>query len=390
MDSIKSEVFKSLFRSSKDREHLIRTVQELQRSDDAGRANKEDEIQVIIDGFLGYNRAFEQKVQGEVEKACQERSKKANEEIKNSLDAVRKSFEEEREDFEKQKKRVEREILDSKTLIEDLQRQKKELQCQNKEELQCEKDKELQSQLDTYPDTIESYRKRMAELQMRNDTQHEIINDGRATIEQLQCQIAFYTKEIKSYKRRTAQLEVIAQANTETGWIKYQTKEINDLWWQLHNTTKELEKLKAINAPQKTMITDYQVIGKSTETLERVIHLDPKGGTLTIKVGRQGLIANIQHMLPNGTVNQPTQAQLPPLGAIAQKAGLVLLEAVAAMDHASECLDTEILDSMTHVEKAMLYTILNVLVREPVLAIVRRAGADGGVEIREIGDGNSA
>ncbi|KAL8939881.1 MAG: hypothetical protein Q9211_002548, partial [Gyalolechia sp. 1 TL-2023] len=367
MDSIKSEVYKSLFRTSNDRDHLKRTIEELQQSS-AGRTSKQDEIHVIIDSLLGYVRESEQKAQGEVEKAIQEASKKADEEIKKSLDASRRTI----EDLEKQKDRFEQETLNTKTQVSDLQRQNKELRDGRDKEIQSAiesyygdcfqrvnnlllRNKDLRSLLQSQH---ESYLQDFAKEETENATQKKIISNIEAIIERLQREIASYNQELRSYEKKTAEVEVLAQTNANSQ-INDQIEELPDLGWQLRDQSKELDSLQNIDATQKIRtILDRRAqqpanTGTTPEIPSWIIHLDPSDGTLTVKIGPDGFTGNLHYLLDRHGIDT-----LPRLGTVAHKAGLLLLEA----DPGSEFLHGGILGSMTDVEKAMLCTIVEVLI----------------------------
>ncbi|KAL8933513.1 MAG: hypothetical protein Q9216_006330 [Gyalolechia sp. 2 TL-2023] len=208
-------VYKSLFRTSKDREHLLRTIQELQPLSNAGRANKkekEDEMNVIVDAFLSYVRESEQTVQGRTEQAIQEASHKADEEINQSLDASRKTF----EDLEKQKTRFEKETLDTANTVSDLQRQNKELREERDKEIQSAieshyadyfqhvndlllRNDELRSELQSQH---ESYLQDLAKLEVEKVALDKVIHDNKAVIEELQRRIVRYVQEIESYEEK--------------------------------------------------------------------------------------------------------------------------------------------------------------------------------------------
>ncbi|KAL8837702.1 MAG: hypothetical protein Q9170_002435 [Blastenia crenularia] len=211
MDPIKSELIKSLFQSSTDRDQLMRTVNELQNAD-AGRISLEDAMKIILDGFLSYARALEQKTQGEVD-AIHEGSNKANEGMKTGLAVLQQRLDQEQAGAEA-------------------------LECQFKE-------------------TIEAHKRTIKNLHGQNTGLHRQKQALESLIQDLECRShdlgleidilvsenVSHSKKGKRDGKKIAQLEAIGRANTET--VEHQTKEIISLKAMLEAKDMELKALAA-------------------------------------------------------------------------------------------------------------------------------------------------
>ncbi|KAL8913390.1 MAG: hypothetical protein Q9171_001769 [Xanthocarpia ochracea] len=210
MDSIKS-----LFRRSHEQEEdLIRTAQEKmaqQPTADTGlpTTNTEDEIKVIIDGFLGYIRALEQKVQEEVENAIQE-TERGNE-IKTRLERSRKELDKEKADFIDEKYKEQSGMEKEKS-----QSHLKELFEHHKAYLTEEFDRRVAAAYDTF-------RKENEELQSRIASYATKIQSDEVQIVELKYQLAICAKELELERNS----DVFVRLRSETSSLKRRIK-LND------------------------------------------------------------------------------------------------------------------------------------------------------------------
>ncbi|KAL8745577.1 MAG: hypothetical protein Q9184_007855 [Pyrenodesmia sp. 2 TL-2023] len=374
MDSIKS-----LFRRSQDQENLVRTIPGMQPSDTG--PTSEDEMKVIIDGFLGYIRALEQEVQGEVENAIRKESRRADDEAKNRLDEWRKDLDMEIEDYKRQKKQFE---LDLVLAVNQHNRTITELQSRNDSQNSMLDDtkaevRALRDKIDSYSTEIESNEKRieeqraergksqdqldyffqqmirdhehMAELQSGNDSQNRMFENQRVEREVMAEKIHDYLEQIKSNDKRIAELQARNQSQKKV--IHDQKAEIGTLQSEFNAAFNEINKLRVYNAELKE-IHDRQAnrIKDLTKDLKRAIYLDIHTGILTLEAEPYRIEIKIQNFLPT-TLQQGVQ--LHPVGSVGQETGQAHLRAVTAINNARrDGLGDNVQASLTYADQGVL------------------------------------
>ncbi|KAL8955950.1 MAG: hypothetical protein Q9193_006371 [Seirophora villosa] len=173
------DAIRSLFTGSKDHEHLIQTIQGIQQST-TERVSTEEEMKIIIDGFVGYIRALEQQVQVQVEKAMREEKDRADEELKNRLDAAGKDLKAVEKAFESY--RTKSELFSAQAM-------------DNKK-----KNEQLESQIDSYSKQVQGNEMRIAELQSEIDA-------GNSSSKRWKDRADWSLKRMKSNDKRIIELE---------------------------------------------------------------------------------------------------------------------------------------------------------------------------------------
>ncbi|KAL8837701.1 MAG: hypothetical protein Q9170_002434 [Blastenia crenularia] len=286
MDQIKSEVIKTLFRSSNDREQLMRSVEELQN--DAGRSSPEDAMEIIIDGFLSYVRVLEKKVHEEIENGISEGLRTANQDLKKSLSASQQILDEDPVETEMQevhKATVKETLLFGQN--RELYRQKQGLERQNAD-----------------------LQKRMNASQI--DYQHltEELHDRESTLEVFACRIEGLEARLKDTK---------------------------DL----------LKESKVINAQQLETINLYN--HKSDAGMLKRDFINPKKGSLTITLSRIPANARPISWNKN-QLHDAQENRLPFFQIFARENHGLVLDLIAYLYRVRNNLDAQTIESLTKVE----------------------------------------
>lgn len=220
MDSIRS-----LFRRSIEQENLIRTVQERLQQSSTGRASDGDEMNTIIDGFLGYIRALEQEVQAEVEKVSKKETERANNEIRTRLEASRKDLDIERAGFEKaiiaremlrDNEKIRIGLATARRDLDDFKRDMKNefgLYIQKGNDGFQKKNEKLQSLLAVCSADLERHSKLTVELQFQVDSQNKTIVEQKEEIDTLRSQLS---SNVQSTDKQISSLYDKINAQTRT------------------------------------------------------------------------------------------------------------------------------------------------------------------------------